>query len=160
MTMELKGKQLDYNEVQEGVSLKEVQRFGDDRGVFTNISFQIDDKDTLSFKRSYVIINHQSGVVRAFHGHKKEGKLFYVPKGAFKFIIMSMKTKEWKEYNLMATIPKVLYVPGGYYNGFVSLNSDAILVTFSTASMQESINDDYRLPYDFLGLDVWKIKSR
>ena len=71
-----------------------------------------------------------------------------------------METKEWKEYNLLASIPKILYVPPGYYNGFVSLTSDAILITYSTSEMEDSLNDDYRLPYDILGSEVWNINYR
>jgi len=160
METEFKGKKLDEKTQQKGVIFKDIQRFGDDRGDFTNISFELETEIRITFKRSYIITNNQPGVVRAFHGHKKEGKLFYATKGAFKFIIINMETKEWKEYNLLASTPKILYVPGGYYNGFVSLTPDAILITYSTSSMEASINDDYRLSYDILGKNVWKIKNR
>ena len=160
MNSEYEGKKLDFNAPQKGVIFKEIQRFGDDRGDFTNISLILDENKDLTFKRSYIIQNNQPGVVRAFHGHENEGKLFYVPNGAFKFIIMHMKTKEWKEYSLLASVPKILYVPPGYYNGFVSLTPNAILITYSTSSMEESMKDDYRLPYDILGEAVWKIKNR
>lgn len=160
MKPEFSGKKLDPNSQQKGVVFKEAQKFGDDRGDFTNISFKIEKENNIAFKRSYIISNNQQGVVRAFHGHKREGKLFYVPKGAFKFIIMDMETREWKEYNLLASIPKILYVPPGYYNGFVSLTSDAILITYSTSEMEDSLNDDYRLPYDVLGSEVWNINYR
>lgn len=160
METEFEGKKLDEKTFQEGVIFKEIQRFGDDRGDFTNISFEIETESKITFKRSYIITNNQPGVVRAFHGHKKEGKLFYVPKGAFKFIIINMETNEWKEYNLLASTPKILFIPGGYYNGFASLTPNAVLITFSTLSIEASMNDDYRLPYDILGEDVWKIKNR
>jgi dTDP-4-dehydrorhamnose 3,5-epimerase-like enzyme len=158
MVSEVIGKQLNSNAQQQGVIFKDIQRFGDDRGDFTNISLRIEEK--ITFKRSYIVTNNQQGVVRAFHGHKKEGKLFYVPKGAFKFIIIHMTTNEWKEYTLLASVPKILYVPPGYYNGFVSLTPAAILITFSTLEMEDSMNDDYRQPYDILGKDVWSIKNR
>lgn len=158
MVSEFIGKQLDANAQQQGVIFKEIQRFGDDRGDFTNISLKIEEK--LTFKRSYIVTNNQQGVIRAFHGHKKEGKLFYVPKGAFKFIIIHMTLNEWKDYTLLASVPKILYVPPGYYNGFVSLTPEAILITFSTSEMEDSMNDDYRLPFDILGKEVWSIKNR
>ncbi len=138
----------------EGVSYKDIPRFGDDRGEFTNIEFEC------SFKRSYIIKNNKSGVVRAFHGHKKEDKLFYVPKGAFKFIVMHMDKLEWKEYTLLSSVPKVLFVKKGYYNGFVSLSDDSLLVVYSSSKMQESKEDDYRLPFDYLGKKIWEINHR
>jgi dTDP-4-dehydrorhamnose 3,5-epimerase-like enzyme len=147
-------KKLEFSEDQPGVILEEIKRFGDDRGDFINVPF------LEAFKRSYIINNTQVGVVRAFHGHKNEGKLFYVPKGAFKFIIMNMNDNSWKEYILLASVPKVLFVPAGFYNGFVSLSEDSLLITYSTSSIDESRADDMRLPFDTLGENVWKINNR
>ncbi len=145
---------LEFNEVQGGVIYQDIKRFGDDRGDFVNIDFAV------QLKRSYLITNNQSGVVRAFHGHQQEAKLFYVPQGAFKFIIMDMVGGQWKEYVLQASVPKTLYIPSGYYNGFVSLSNDALLVVYSSSTMEESRNDDIRLSYDCLGTEVWKINNR
>ena len=149
----MKYKKLDYNVNQEGVVFKNIDRFGDDRGDFTNVALE-------NVKRSYIINNTQKGVVRAFHGHKQEGKYFYVPKGAFKFILIDMDTGSWKEYTLLDSVPKVLYCPAGYYNGFVSLTDDSLLITFSTSTMDDSRNDDFRIDYDVLGKDVWKVNNR
>ncbi|MEM4396995.1 MAG: WxcM-like domain-containing protein [Candidatus Woesearchaeota archaeon] len=151
-----KPKKLEPNETQEGIILKDIQRFGDDRGDFTNIELN----EFGNFKRTYIIKNTQKNVIRAFHGHNKESKLFYVPKGAFKFIIMNMETLEWKEYTLLESVPKVLFIPKGYYNGFVSLTDDSILIVFSSSTIEESKKDDIRLPYDFLGKEVWQINHR
>jgi dTDP-4-dehydrorhamnose 3,5-epimerase len=147
-------KKLEFNEEQPGVIIEEIKRFGDDRGDFISIPF------SEIFKRSYIITNTQPGVVRAFHGHKKEGKLFYVPKGAFKFIIMGMEDNLWKEYTLLASVPKILFVPAGFYNGFVSLSEDSLIITYSTSTIDESREDDIRLPFDTLGENIWKINNR
>jgi dTDP-4-dehydrorhamnose 3,5-epimerase-like enzyme len=148
---------LDFNTEQEGIIFENIKRFWDDRGDFTNLDFNIKDK---TFKRNYIINNNKEWVVRAFHWHKKEAKLFYVPKGAFKFTIINMKTKEWKHYTLLESVPKILYIPEGYYNGFVSLNSNALLCVFSTSTIQESMDDDYRIPYDALWKEIWDIENR
>jgi len=147
-------KKIEFNEEQSGVIVEDIKRFGDDRGDFINIPFH------QTFKRSYIINNNQAGVVRAFHGHKNEGKLFYVPRGAFKFILINMENNSWKEYTLLASVPKTLFVSPNFYNGFVSLSEDSILITYSTSSMDESKVDDIRLPFDTLGENVWKINNR
>jgi dTDP-4-dehydrorhamnose 3,5-epimerase len=147
-------KKLEFSDQQAGVIYQDLKRFGDDRGDFININFDV------NLKRSYLITNNQVGVVRAFHGHRQEAKLFYVPQGSFKFIIMDMEANTWKEYVLQASVPRTLYIPSGYYNGFVSLSDDALLVVYSSSTMEESRNDDIRLPYDCLGTDVWKINNR
>jgi dTDP-4-dehydrorhamnose 3,5-epimerase len=159
-----------------GVTLASIPKFADDRGNFLNIDLEnlkIPHEESVSrilsfdkqFKRSYIISNHRAGIVRAFHGHEYEGKLFYVPRGAFKFIILEMTsdippTQRWEEYVLSADVPKLLWVPKGYYNGFVSLTDDNLLICFSTSTMEESREDDCRLPYDKLGKEVWEIKNR
>ncbi|MFH1586460.1 MAG: dTDP-4-dehydrorhamnose 3,5-epimerase family protein [Candidatus Diapherotrites archaeon] len=158
MAKKISGKKLARNDEQKGVLFEDVKRFADDRGVFINVAFEA--ANDVTFKRSYIITNNQPGVVRAFHGHKKEAKLFYVPQGAFKFIVMDMESNEWKEYVLSEAVPKILYVSPGYYNGFVSLTEDALLVTYSSSKMEESVKDDFRLPYDTLGNEVWSIMSR
>lgn len=153
-------KKLEYSQQQEAIIFKEIQRFGDDRGDFTNIEFNEFKKFNCTFKRSYIIKNIQKNVVRAFHGHKNESKLFYVIKGGFKFIVMDMEKLEWKEYSLLESVPKLLFVPKGYYNGFVSLTDDSELIVFSSSTIEESKKDDIRLPYDFLGKEVWQINYR
>lgn len=158
---ETKPKKLEYNEIQKDIIFKDIQRFGDDRGDFTNIEFEeFKNLFNVNFKRSYIIRNTQKNVVRAFHGHKNENKLFFVSKGAFKIIVMHMETLEWKEYNLLDSVPKVLFVPKGYYNGFVSLTDNSEIIVFSSSTIKESKEDDFRIPFDYLGKDVWRINNR
>ncbi len=59
---------------------------------------------------------------------------------------------------LSAQKPSVLYVPAGYANGFMSLTADALLVFFSTATVEESRGDDVR--YDARLWDIWKVVER
>jgi dTDP-4-dehydrorhamnose 3,5-epimerase len=153
-------KKLNLHQLQKGIIFKNVEKFGDDRGDFINISLELENSLKTKFKRSYIINNNGAGVVRAFHGHKNEGKLFYVPKGAFKFIVMDLDLKKYKEYNLLESVPKILYVPGGYYNGFVSLKENSLLVAHATSNMEDSLRDDYRLPFDYLGKEAWLINNR
>lgn len=128
--------------------------FGDDRGFFTAINFG------QGTKRGYVIRNHRAGVIRAFHGHRKESKEFYVIRGSFKVICISMDVGEWKEFTLNERCTNSLKIPAGTYNGFVSLTNDAELLVISNSTFEESKGDDYRLPYDLLGKSVWEVKHR
>ena len=50
----------------------------DDRGV---VSF-INDFNFSNVKRFYQVENHRQGFIRAWHGHKKEGKYVYVCQGS------------------------------------------------------------------------------
>jgi len=128
--------------------------FGDDRGYFTAINFE------QGMKRAYLIKNHSAGTVRAFHGHKKESKSLYCLKGAFKVICISMETGEWKAFAITEKGNNVLKIPTTIYNGFVSLTDDSELLVLSDSTFEESVGDDFRLPYNVLGKEVWEVEHR
>ncbi len=128
--------------------------FGDDRGYLTAINFDHDSK------RAYIIKNHKAGIIRAFHGHKKERKELYVTKGAFKIIVIDMQTKEWKSFNITERGNNIIKIPPQAFHGFVSLTNDSELLIISNSTFEESKNDDYRMPFDLLGKDIWKVEHR
>ena len=127
--------------------------FGDDRGYFLPVDIPAGSK------RAYLIENHDVGTVRAFHGHRHESKTLLVLRGAFKAIVMSMDTMEWKRFALTERGSNKLAIPPGAYNGFCSLSRGAQILITSDRSYEESIADDHRLPFDFLG-DVWHVEHR
>jgi dTDP-4-dehydrorhamnose 3,5-epimerase-like enzyme len=59
---------------------------------------------------------------------------------------------------LSASAPAVLYIPAGYANGNMSLTADAKAVFFSTATVEESREDDIRL--DARLWDPWPVEER
>jgi len=133
----------------------------DDRGdiVFVN-DFQFE-----GVRRFYVVSNHRAGLVRAWHAHRREGKYVTVVHGAA--IVAAVAINNWEKpaknaeihrYVLSAQKPAVLYIPPGYANGFMSLTADARLVFFSTATLEESRNDDVR--YDARYWDAWQVTER
>ena len=133
----------------------------DDRGEvgFVN-EFTFDD-----IKRCYLVTNHKSNFVRAWHAHKKEGKYVTVVNGAA--IIAAVKIDNWENpsknadvfrYVLSAIKPAVLFIPKGYANGFMSLKKNTKVMFFSTATLEESQDDDIR--YDARLWDPWKIVER
>src|SRR5690606_36251636 len=107
----------------------------------------VDDRGKLSFvnefnfsdvKRFYCVENHQVGFVRAWHGHKKEGKYFFVTRGSF--LVGAVKVDNWENpskdlpvqrFTLSADNPGILYIPPGYANGLMSLTLGASLMIFS-----------------------------
>jgi dTDP-4-dehydrorhamnose 3,5-epimerase-like enzyme len=85
-------------------------------------------------------------------GHQKEAKFVMAVKGTSLVGIVSVD--DWHEpqntnvltYSLSDRTPEVLYIPPGYANGFKNLTEDAQLLFFSTATLQESEQDDFRFP--------------
>ncbi len=116
----------------------------DDRGsvLFVN---GFDFKDV---KRFYQLSNHDINYIRAWHGHKKEGKYVYVSKGSILVGVVNLDTEKVQKFILSDKSPKVLWIPPGYANGFMNLEQDTRVLFFSTSSLEESLSDDIRFNYD------------
>ena len=134
----------------------------------------IDDRGEVGFvngfnfenvKRFYSVRNHKLGFIRAWHGHKKETKYVTVIEGSALIAAVeidhwdkpSKESKVWR-YTLSANKPSILYIPAGYANGFMSLTKDAKLIFFSTASLEEAKDDDFR--YEANYWNPWPIIQR
>ena len=133
----------------------------DDRGAlhFCN------DFDMAGTKRFYVVSNHEPRFVRAWHGHKLETKYVFVASGAA--VVAAVKVVDWDKPDRSAAIqrfvlaeekPGVLKIPGGHAHGFMTLRPDTRIFFFSTATLEESLDDDYRFPFDFW--DPWTVAPR
>jgi len=116
----------------------------DDRG---SVSF-VNDFNFEGVKRFYQVENHRQGFIRAWHGHKKEGKYVYVTNGSALIGVVDMKTEKVSKFILSSKSPKVLWIPPGNYNGFKSLEENTKIVFFSTSTIEESLGDDIRKEYN------------
>lgn len=133
----------------------------DDRGsvLFAN------DLRISNYRRFYVINNHATGFVRAWHGHKYESKVFVPVRGTMLVGAVQIdhwgspsKTSEVTRVVLSASKPCALSIPAGFANGSMSLTSDAQLLVFSSSSLEDSLNDDYRYPADHW--NIWSVEQR
>ena len=135
--------------------------FVDDRGsLLANNGFCLD-----GFKRFYVVKNHKSHFVRAWHGHQHESKALICVRGAFKVGIVRIddfknpnRDSEVLSYVLSEHSGSVLRIPAGYANGFMNLTADSQMIIFSDKSLEESIKDDFRYRYDLW--DIWDVQPR
>jgi len=103
----------------------------------------VNDFDMTRVVRMYCI-EPKLGVIRAWQGHKKETKWFYVTNGSFIVKTINMETGSRKEYKMNASESNVLEVPGGHYNGFEAVEEGSVLMVFSNFNLEDSKNDDYR----------------
>jgi dTDP-4-dehydrorhamnose 3,5-epimerase-like enzyme len=133
----------------------------DDRG---EVGF-VNDFDFAGVKRFYTVANHRKGFVRAWHGHKREGKYVTVVSGAM--LVCIVAPDDWaapsrdlavERHVLSARTPAVLYIPGGHAHGTMSLTDEARAVFFSTAGLAESQADDFRFPARTW--DPWSVTER
>jgi len=127
----------------------------DDRG---SVRF-VNDFDFANVKRFYQVENHERGFIRAWHGHNKESKYVYVAQGSALIGAVYMNgTEDPERHVLSSNSPHVLFIPAGYANGFKTLEENTIVMYFSTSTLQESLGDDIRFPYD--KWNIWNIEYR
>jgi dTDP-4-dehydrorhamnose 3,5-epimerase-like enzyme len=126
--------------------LFDLENFSDYRGT---ISF-CNQLEGYLFKRFYMLFSDQEKQVRAWQGHLKEEKFFLPISGKFKIVlvpIIDLPNQNFgnpKMYNLDSSHPQVLYVPGGYLNGFQFQDKGGQLMVFSNFNLEESKNDEVR----------------
>jgi dTDP-4-dehydrorhamnose 3,5-epimerase-like enzyme len=122
-----------------------------------NGGLSVDDRGCVSFvndfnfdkvKRFYLVENHKQGFIRAWHGHKKEGKYVYVADGSALIGVVNMETEEIQKFVISSKQPKVLWIPEGNYNGFKSLEENTKIMFFSTSTLEDSLGDDIRQDYN------------
>ena len=133
----------------------------DDRG---SIAF-VNDFDLAPARRFYVVRNHRSGFVRAWHAHRHERKFVTVLSGSA--LVCCVPVDDWDDpspdqpvsrFVLSAQEPSVLEVPPGFANGFMTLTDDAAVVFFSSSTLEESHGDDVRFPPRLW--DPWQVEER
>ena len=121
------------------------------------------DLDLSNYKRFYIVHNPNKGTVRAWHGHKKEGKLLKVIKGSF--LVGVVKIDNWDnpkkdvqpESFEMNRESDILFIPPGYANGAMNVLDDSSVMYFSTSNLEESMDDDFR--FDSKYWDLWTDKG-
>jgi len=125
------------------------------------VSF-VNDFNFKNVKRFYQIENSSSKPIRAFHGHMKESKYFFVSTGSILLAAVKLdnpnnpsKKNTVQRKIISAKNPTVAYIPAGYANGFKTLEKNTVVLIFSTSSLSESQGDDYRYPDDYWGKDIW-----
>jgi dTDP-4-dehydrorhamnose 3,5-epimerase-like enzyme len=139
-----------------------------------NGDLAVDDRGEVGFvnefcfsgvQRFYTVKNHRQGFVRAWHAHRREAKYVTVLEGAA--FVGAVKIDDWTQpskdlpvskWVLSAKKPKVLFIPAGFANGFMSLTEDTRLIFFSTSTLKESAGDDIR--FDARYWDIWNIEER
>lgn len=146
----------------DGVKNNQVKSFIDDRGFLSQILPEGDE--SFQIKRIYSTGNFSKGVIRGFHKHKREKKVFFVSTGSAKFVAVddrkdSSTFKEINTFVLSTLNPSVLTVPTGVYTGWMSLEDGTVVIGISSEKFDKDNPDDERLdPYTFG--DVWQVKDR
>jgi dTDP-4-dehydrorhamnose 3,5-epimerase-like enzyme len=125
--------------------------FQDERGTLRFVN----DFNFSDVKRFYQIENSSFDIVRAWQGHKVENKYFFVTSGSF--IVCCVNINDWdnpspdlpvEKIVLTANDSSILMIPAGYANGFKALEGGSKLIVFSSNTLEEANDDDYRFDAD------------
>jgi dTDP-4-dehydrorhamnose 3,5-epimerase-like enzyme len=136
--------------------------FIDDRGVVTFCNHF----DFIGVKRFYQITHDKPKTIRAYHGHRLEGKYFQVISGTCLIGVIplthgdkiELDTLKGQKFFLSDRKPQILWIPPGYANGIMNLTENMDIMIYSTSTLQESQGDDIR--FDYLKWDIWKEEPR
>lgn len=129
------------------IKVIEGELFVDHRGEILSAN----NLDFAEIKRSYVITNADTEIIRGWHGHQDEKKWFWCVKGSF--IGAFVEIDDWdtpnKEltpqiYRLSAGKSQVVCVPEGYANCFRATEPNSLLMVFSSKTYPECLSDSWR----------------
>ena len=136
----------------------------------------VDDRGQLTFAnafsfahvaRFYMVENFSTEVIRAFHGHLKEEKFVFVVSGSAIVAAVGFsdprnpdRGAKVHRYVLSNRSPQILHIPAGFANGFRPLEPGTKILFFSSATLADSKDDDYRFAADFWGEEVWNVEHR
>jgi len=137
----------------------DIEAYDDDRGFLIPLTNELSPN---AIRRVYVVGNFARGTIRGFHLHHRETKMFYIIKGAAKFVAIDIENPERIcTFIISERKPKIVVIPPGYANGWMSLTDDTLLVSMSSRTYKEVVRDkdDIRFnPYKWG--DVWRIDPR
>jgi len=105
----------------------------------------VNDFDMKEIRRMY-IIEPRFGQVRAWQGHQKEQKWFFVIEGSFLIQTVSIKAHQNRSKIIVsAEDNRVIHIVAGNYNGFEALTEGSKMLVFSDYTIDEAALDDFRM---------------
>jgi len=131
-------------------------RHADPRG---SVSF-VNGFDFKEVDRFYWVQPGHANVPRGWVGHQRDHKWFTVIRG--EVLVAVVRPDQWQcprrdlpvtRFTLSAANPQVLHVPPGHATGSVNLNSEAILMIFSSGRIEDAQSDDFRF-----SIEHWPIR--
>ena len=120
--------------------------FTDQRGLLRFVN----DFDMRQIRRMY-LIEPTFGQIRAWQGHKKEQKWFFVLEGSFLIQTVSMHEQHVRSKMIVLAVDNtVIHIASGNYNGFEALAEGSKMLVFSDNTIDEASSDDFRMSLDEL----------
>ena len=94
-----------------------------------------------------------------FHHLRRKFAVFSKPASRLHAVLGTrLSAAEIHRFVLSDEKPGVLRIPSGFAHGSMTLKADTRLIFFSTSTVAESLEDDYRYPFDYW--NPWNVLPR
>ncbi len=157
----------DKKPVIEGVVFKELNCFVDDGGYFlelgrfeAGVSQLFPDFEAKQMSYSQVL----PSTVKAFHLHFHQDDVWFVPPHERLLVVLSDQRKGSStqevtmRFVMGAGKARLVFIPRGVAHGAAAVGHDAAsIIYFVNQHFNLENPDEGRLPWDFLGADIWDI---
>lgn len=148
----------------EGVKIKQLKRYCDDRGFFSELVR--DDEGLLERFGQASLSMSYPGVIKAFHYHENQDDLWFFPSGNAQVVLYDLRDSSTKGqtdvYYMGEENPILLLIPKGVAHGYRVLGpTPATIIYFTTQSYDAKDPDEKRIPWNDknIGFD-WATKNR
>lgn len=149
----------------EGVQIKQLKIFPDERGFLTEVLKLGEDTFIETKQTSYT--ETYPGVIKAFHWHKNQTDVWFVAEGMARVVLYDLRedspTKgETNVFYAGERNPILILIPPGIAHGYQVLGTKPVKLFYHTDQAYDPQNpDEERISFDDpkIGFD-WKIENR
>ncbi len=153
----------------DGVETVDVRRHSDDGGSFTELTRLLPGGVPDGFAdftlRQVNFSEIEPGMIKAFHLHARQTDIWYVPPGDRLLMVLvdvrkgSRTEGQHMRFMLGAGASRLVRIPPGVAHGVRNLGTATARVVYFTDlhfSAEPATCDEGRLPWDYLGPDIWE----
>src|SRR5262245_29323911 len=136
----------------QGVQLKPLRRFADDRGYLMEL-VRADDPFFTEFGQTVATLSYP-GVIKAFHWHERQDDYWAVLQGMAQVVLHDLRQGSPSQgttdvHYLGEFNPQVLAIPRGVAHGYRVLGAEPALLLYTVTRTYDPANpDEHRIPYD------------
>lgn len=149
----------------EGVKIKPIKRFSDDRGFFSEIIKFGEETFTEVKQTSYT--ETYPGVIKAFHWHRKQYDVWFPVKGSMQVVLYDMRDDSLTKGETQVIYagennPQLILIPPYVAHGYRVLGSEPASLFYHTSEVYDPVNpDEERISWNDskIGFD-WETKFK
>ena len=148
-----------------GVAIKQLKRWCDDRGFFTEVIK--DGEETFHEVKQTSYTETLPGVIKAFHWHKKQWDVWFVIKGMAQVVLYDLREESETKGEIQVVVcgadnPVLISIPPGVAHGYRVLGNERVGLLYHTSEAYDPANpDEERIDFDDpkIGFD-WQTENR